>query len=73
MKDSKQKSKNSNLLDFTNSRDYYGVIVKGKLQPDSDNPYLYGLDETDQLREDYPRAKVVKIRLTYKVVAEVIL
>jgi hypothetical protein len=80
IKGSKRKSKPSkksqtltNILDFTNSRDYYGVVVKGKLQPDADNPYLYKLDEIDDLRVDYPRAKVVKIRLTYHVIAEVTL
>lgn len=85
MKGSKHKSKPSkklpkqppdlpsSLLDFTNSREYYGVMVRGKLQPDADNPYIYKLNEVDELRRDYPRGKIVKIRLTYQVIAEVIL
>ena len=80
MKGSKRKSKPSkklrtpiSILDFTNSREYYGVVVKGVLQPDAENPYLYKLEELDLLRADYPRGKVVKIRLTYQVIAEVTL
>ena len=48
-------------------------MVKGVLQPDAENPYLYKLEELDLLRADYPRGKVVKIRLTYQVIAEVTL
>jgi hypothetical protein len=80
MKDSKRKSKSATLpkspvsiLDFTNSREYYGVVVRGVLQPDAENPYLYKMDEVDLLRADYPRGKIVKIRMTYHVIAEVTL
>ena len=63
----------TNILDFTNSREYYGVVVRGKIQPDAENPYLYKMNEVDQLRADYPRGKIVKIRMSYHVIAEVTL
>jgi hypothetical protein len=85
MKDSKRKSKPSkksrmptsipsNHLDYRASREYYGVVRKGKIEEfEPGNPIVYKLDEIEFLRRDYPRAKVVKIRLTAMVVSEVIL
>lgn len=85
MKDSKRKSKPSkklpkqspappsNHLDYKHSREYYGVVRRGKIEEfEPGNPVIYGLDEQVQLRHDYPRAKVVKFRMTIQVIAEVI-
>jgi hypothetical protein len=64
----------SNHLDYRASREYYGVVRKGKIEEfEPGNPIVYKLDEIEFLRRDYPRAKVVKIRLTAMVVSEVIL
>jgi hypothetical protein len=64
----------SNHLDYRHSREYYGVVRKGKIEEfEPGNPIVYKLDEIEFLRRDYPRAKVVKIRLTAMVVSEVIL
>lgn len=72
-KDSKRKSKPS-PLDYSASRVYYGVVQRGKLvEYEPGNPIIYKLDEEEELRRDYPRAKVVKIRMTLEVIAEVIL
>lgn len=81
MKDSKSKSQPSkksqtqtNFLDYRVSREYYGVVRRGKLEEfEPGNPVVYGLNEQVQLRHDYPRAKVVKIRMTLTVISEVIL
>jgi hypothetical protein len=86
VKDSKRKSKPSkksqkptqdrpsNHLDFRHSREYYGVVHKGRIvEFEPGNPILYKLNEIEALRRDYPRAKVVKIRLTAMVISEVIL
>ena len=61
-------------LDYRHSREYYGVVKRGKIEEfEPGNPIVYKLDEIEYLRRDYPRAKVVKIRLTATVVSEVIL
>ena len=81
MKDSKSKSKPSkksrtlsNTLDYRQSREYYGVIKRGKIEEfEPGNPVIYGLNEVDVLRHHYPRAKVVKMRMTIEVIAEVTL
>jgi hypothetical protein len=85
-KDSKPKSKPlkklrkptqdrpSNHLDYQQSREYYGVVKKGKIEEfEPGNPVIYKLNEIDVLRAEYPRAKVVKMRMTIRVVSEVIL
>jgi hypothetical protein len=64
----------SNPLDYHASREYYGVVRRGKLEEfEPGNPVVYGLNEQVQLRHDYPRAKVVKIRMTLAVISEVTL
>lgn len=86
MKDSKRKSKPSkksqkptqdrpsDYLDYRASREYYGVVKKGKLEEyESGNPIIYKLDEIDMLREEYPKAKIVKMKMTIEVISEVIL
>jgi UDP-N-acetylmuramyl tripeptide synthase len=85
-KDSKRKSKPlkksrkctpnlpSNHLDYKQSREYYGVVKKGKIEEyEPGNPIIYKLDEIDMLREEYPKAKIVKMRMTLTVISEVIL
>jgi hypothetical protein len=70
---STKKSK-TEYLDYTQSREYYGVVRKGKIEEfEPGNPVIYKPNEIDALRRDYPRAKVVKMRLTVQVIAEVIL
>lgn len=74
MKDSKSKSKPSNHLDYKQSREYYGVVKKGKIEEyEPGNPIIYKLDEIDMLREEYPKAKIVKMRMTLTVISEVTL
>jgi hypothetical protein len=64
----------SNHLDYKQSREYYGVVKKGKIEEyEPGNPIIYKLDEIDMLREEYPKAKIVKMRMTLTVVSEVIL
>jgi len=64
----------SNHLDYQQSREYYGVVKKGKIEEfEPGNPIIYKLNEIDMLRAEYPRAKVVKMRMTIRVVSEVIL
>jgi UDP-N-acetylmuramoylalanine-D-glutamate ligase len=64
----------SNHLDYHATREYYGVVKRGKLEEyEPGNPIVYKLDEVEYLRRDYPRAKVVKIRMTLTVISEVTL
>lgn len=61
-------------LDYRASREYYGVVKRGKIEEfEPGNPVVYGMNELVQLRHDYPRAKIVKIRMTLTVISEVIL
>lgn len=88
MKDSKRMSKpskksqsksgrqdlHSDYLDYEQSREYYGVVRKGKIEEyEPGNPIIYKLNEIDMLREEYPKAKIVKMKLTVRVISEVIL
>jgi hypothetical protein len=86
VKDSKRKSKPlkksrkptqdrpSDYLDYEQSREYYGVVKKGKIEEgEPGNPVIYKLNELDMLRMEYPRAKVVKMKMTIRVISEVIL
>jgi hypothetical protein len=84
-KDSKSKSKPSKKsrkrtpdlpshLDYEQSRVYYGVVCKGKVEEyEPGNPIIYKLNEIDMLREEYPKAKIVKMKMTIRVISEVIL
>jgi len=82
MKDSKKKSKSSKNqnhfdLDFITAGVYYGIVVRGKILGGKKSPNLYTKDEVyDEAAvfiRDRVKIKVVKIRLTYTVISEVIL
>ena len=64
-------------LDFRASREYYGFLRGKILEGGNKNPVLYKLqeakDEAAILRECGVKFKVVKIRMTYEVISEVIL
>lgn len=79
MKDSKSKSKPSKkILDtIITSQIYYAPLVRGKVAGLTDemgefDPFLYPLDELHVLRREYPRSRIVKVRITYEVISEVI-
>lgn len=66
--------KKTKHLDYRHSREYYGVVRKGKIEEyEPGNPIVYKLNEVDVLRREYPKAKIVKFRMTIEVVSEVIL
>ena len=61
-------------LDYRTTREYYGVVKRGKIVEHTPGyPIIYTLDEVSLLRSEFPKAKVVKIRMTAEVVSEVIL
>jgi len=71
MKDSKRKLKNSKHL--LHSRTAYGILHRGKVYGGLSNPHLYTLAGAKEWIHDVPKnAKIIKIRITHEVIAEVI-
>lgn len=82
MKDSKDKSKPSqklrSLSSIRNSRTFhsdtaYGIMRRGQVVGGISNPDLFSLEGAKEWMRDVPRnTKIVKIRVTHEVIAEVI-
>lgn len=72
MKDSKQKMKDSKPLP-RHEKVWYGIMRRGKLLGGKSNPELFTLNDAREYIRDIPKnTKVVKIRVTHEVIAEVI-
>lgn len=72
MKDSKPKSKGSRHL--LHSRTAYGIMRRGRIVGGISNPDLFSLEDAQEWIRDVPKnTKIVKIRVTHEVIAEVIL
>jgi len=76
-KKARTKTTSAKELDFLSAGVYYGIVIRGKILGGKHCPNLYTQDEVFDEAACYIRAggkfKVVKIRLTYEVISEVIL
>lgn len=79
MKDSKRKSKSLLPLAERKSNStfhsdcHYGIMRRGKVVGGISNPDLFSLEGAMEWKRDMPNnTKIVKIRVTHEVIAEVI-